>query len=241
MSDRNRFDVIPMFRSPAPRRRLRLLLLLFMLPCVALAAPTQPAEVIDPAVVAALANRMSQQLDKGDSFDEKVWLQTSKPKLARYVTLEKEQDLILERVYLEAAYHGVDPDLLLALMQIESRFDRFAVSSAGAQGLMQVMPFWRNEIGRPQDNLTEIETNISYGTAILAQYLVESRGDLTDALTRYNGSRGRLNYPNLVIGAYTSRWQKMRTNDELPQLQAACKAYPLMACQSVKSAQRWYQ
>ncbi len=129
----------------------------------------------------------------------------------------------------------MDPDLVLAVMQVESRFDRFAVSSAGAQGLMQVMPFWRNEIGRPQDNLTQIETNVRYGTAILAQYLSEARGDLIDALARYNGSRGRLNYPELVVYAYRARWQT-QTTDDLPKLQAGCMAYGLAACNAIKSA-----
>ena len=123
----------------------------------------------------------------------------------------------------------MDPDLVLAVMQVESRFDRFAVSSAGAQGLMQVMPFWRREIGRPQDNLTQIETNVRYGTAILGHYLSVSRGDLIDALARYNGSRGRLNYPELVIYAYRARWQT-QTTDDLPTLRAGCMAYGLAAC-----------
>ena len=114
---------------------------------------------------------MSDEVDHGDHFDAQVWLLSSVPKLARYVTNDAEHELILRTVYREANRHDMDPDLVMAVMQVESRFDRFAVSSAGAQGLMQVMPFWRNEIGRPQDNLTQIETNVRYGTAILAQYL----------------------------------------------------------------------
>jgi hypothetical protein len=128
----------------------------------------------------------------------------------------------------------MDPDLVLALMQVESRFDRFAVSSAGAQGLMQVMPFWRTEIGRPQDNLTHIETNVRYGTAILAHYLTVTRGDLIDALARYNGSHGRMNYPELVVYAYRARWQT-QTTDDLPKLRAGCLAYGLNACKGIKS------
>jgi hypothetical protein len=96
-----------------------------------------------------------------------VWLLSSVPKLSRYVTNDEEQELILRTVYREANRHDMDPDLVMAVMQVESRFDRFAVSSAGAQGLIQVMPFWRKEIGRPQDNLTQIETNVPYATAIL--------------------------------------------------------------------------
>jgi len=234
MSDRNRLDVIAMSRSPV-RRRIGFALLL-ALPLLASAAPSQPPrDEIDPAVIDALARTMSEELDQGDHFDAQVWLLSSAPKIARYVSVEKERELILRIVYREATRHKIDPDLVLALMQVESKFDRFAVSSAGAQGLMQVMPFWRIEIGRPQDNLTQIETNIRYGTTILAQYLVEARGDLIDALARYNGSRGRLNYPELVVYAYRARWQT-QTTDDLPQLRAGCMNYSLAACSTVRSA-----
>ena len=204
------------------------------LPLVAVAAAPAP-QPIDPLVIDALARSMSDEVEHGDHFDAQVWLLSSVPKLARYVSNDQERELILRIVYRESNRHDMDPDLVLAVMQVESRFDRFAVSSAGAQGLMQVMPFWRNEIGRPQDNLTQIETNVRYGTAILAQYLTEARGDLIDALARYNGSRGRLNYPELVVYAYRARWQT-QTTDDLPKLQAGCKAYSLAACHAVKSA-----
>jgi len=194
--------------------------------------PHQQQQPIDPEVIDALARSMSVEVDQNDHFDAQVWLLSSVPKLARYVADAKEQELILRCVYREANRHQIDPDLLLAVMQVESRFDRFAVSSAGAQGLMQVMPFWRNEIGRPQDNLTQIETNVRYGTAILSHYLGKARGDLIDALARYNGSRGLLNYPELVVYAYRSRWQT-QTTDDLPKLRAGCIAYGLAACGSI--------
>jgi len=236
MSDRKRLDVIAMLRSPPALRRRIGFALLVALPLFAFAAPSQPPrDEIDPAVIDALARTMSQELDQGDHFDAQVWLLSSAPKIARYVSVEKEREQILQMVYREATRHKIDPDLVLALMQVESKFDRFAVSSAGAQGLMQVMPFWRIEIGRPQDNLTQIDTNIRYGTAILAQYLVEARGDLIDALARYNGSRGRLNYPELVVYSYRARWQT-QTTDDLPQLRAGCMNYSLAACSAVKSA-----
>ena len=206
-----------------------------------LSAAPEPQQ-IDPEVVAALARSVSNDVAEGDPYDAQVWLLSSIPKLARYVSSEDEQELILRTVYSEAKRHDrmypnqkMDPDLVLALIQVESRFDRFAVSSAGAQGLMQVMPFWRNEIGRPQDNLTQIETNVRYGTAILGQYVREARNDLVDALARYNGSRGRRDYPELVVHAYRMRWQTQTTAD-LPLLQAGCRAYSLSACNAVKSA-----
>ncbi len=214
-------------------RRVGLVVLL-LLPLIAIAAAP---EEIDPQVIDALARSMSDDLDHGDHFDAQVWLLSSVPKLARYVKNEKEQELILRTVYRESNRHDMDPDLVLAVMQVESRFDRFAVSRVGAQGLMQVMPFWRNEIGRPQDNLTQIKTNVRYGTAILGQYLSEAHGDLIDALARYNGSRGRLNYPELVVYAYRAKWQTQST-DVLPRLEAGCRAYSLAACHAVKSTHR---
>jgi hypothetical protein len=235
MIDRSRIEPATVTRSPPKSSwRCTAFFVALFLPLVALAAPPAP-QPIDPLVIDALARSMSDEVEHGDHFDAQVWLLSSVPKLARYVSNDQERELILRMVYREANRHEMDPDLVLAVMQVESRFDRFAVSSAGAQGLMQVMPFWRNEIGRPQDNLTQIETNVRYGTAILAQYLTEARGDLIDALARYNGSRGRLNYPELVVYAYRARWQT-QTTDDLPKLQAGCQAYSLAACHAVKSA-----
>ncbi|HEY6599869.1 MAG TPA: lytic transglycosylase domain-containing protein [Pseudomonadales bacterium] len=203
-------------------------ILLCAFPGLVEAATATPKEV-DAGVIDALARSMSVEIDKNDHFDAQVWLLSSVPKLARYVANDDEQQLILRSVYREANRNAMDPDLVLAVMQVESRFDQFAVSKAGAQGLMQVMPFWRYEIGRPQDNLTQIETNVRYGAAILGHYLRVSRNDLIDALARYNGSRGRLNYPELVIYAYRARWQT-QTTDDLPTLRAGCSAYGLAAC-----------
>jgi soluble lytic murein transglycosylase-like protein len=191
-------------------------------------AATAPEEV-DPAIIDALARSMASEAADGDHFDAQVWLLSSVPKLARYVADDSERTTMLKSIYRESSRQQLDPDLVLAVMQVESAFDRYAVSRVGAQGLMQVMPFWRNEIGRPQDNLTEIETNIRYGTTILAHYLSVARGDLIDALARYNGSRGRLDYPELVVYAYRARWQT-QSNDQLPTLQAGCMSYSLVAC-----------
>jgi soluble lytic murein transglycosylase-like protein len=242
MIDRIPIDLdIASSRSPKSLWRWIPFVALLCLPLAAGAA-SPSAQEIDPDVVAALARSVSNDVEEGDPYDAQVWLLSSLPKVARYVVNKTEQELILRTVYREAKRHDklypnqkMDPDLVLALMQVESRFDRFAVSSAGAQGLMQVMPFWRNEIGRPQDNLTQIETNVRYGTAILGQYVREARNDLFDALARYNGSRGRPDYPELVVRAYRTRWQT-QTTDDLPMLQAGCRAYSLAACNAVRSA-----
>ncbi len=199
--------------------------LLVFAPSGLLASTAEP----DPALIDLLARSMAAETDQTDHFDAQVWLMSSTPKVVRYVSDEDERTLLLQDVYREAARHDLDPDLILSVIQIESAFDRFAVSVAGAQGLMQVMPFWRTEIGRPQDNLTNVSTNIKYGSAILAHYLNVSRGDLVDALARYNGSRGKLNYPELVIRAYRGTWQTL-SNDALPGLTNGCRSYGLAAC-----------
>jgi soluble lytic murein transglycosylase-like protein len=221
------------FLSQGAQRWLRRLLYLTLLHSGAAgAAPaTAPVEV-DPGVIDALARALARDSDQPDRYDAQVWLLSSVPKISRWVADETERTSILTTVYRESSRHKMDPDLVLSVMQVESAFDRFAVSSAGAQGLMQVMPFWRQLIGRPQDNLTQIDTNVRYGTAILAQYLHETRGDLIDALARYNGSRGRLDYPELVVYAYRTRWQTQATED-LPTLRAGCLSYGLAACSPV--------
>jgi len=187
------------------------------------------AEEPDPVLVARLARAMADDAGQSDHFDAEVWLLSTAPKIARFVADEQERLQILDTVYQQARRNGIDADLILAVMHVESAFDRFAISKVGAQGLMQVMPFWRNEIGRPQDNLTDVVTNIRYGSTILAHYLEVSKGDLIEALARYNGSRGRLHYPELVVYRYRGTWQTL-SNDELPELTAGCAAYGLAAC-----------
>ena len=113
---------------------------------------------------------------------------------------------LLRAVHREASKADLKPDLVLALIEIESRFDNYAISSAGAQGLMQVMPFWKKEIGRPDDNLTDINTNLSYGCRILQFYLQKEKGNWMHALARYNGSYGKYWYPERVMDAWRKRW-----------------------------------
>lgn len=183
----------------------------------------------DPALIEKLAISLADTSEAADRFDAEVWLRASEQRLVRYLQSHDERLELLRIVYREAHRQNLDADLVLAVMQVESAFDRFAISRVGAQGLMQVMPFWREEIGRPQDNLTEVETNIRYGTTILAHYLDVARNDLVDALARYNGSRGRLKYPELVVTAWRKTWRN-KTSADLPQLQASCRSYGLRAC-----------
>jgi len=189
---------------------------------------SRPA-TIDSSLVVKLAQTMAAEQETADRFDAQVWLAASEQRLSRYLKSRSERLDLLKTVYREAHRQNLDPDLVLAVMQIESAFDRYAISRVGAQGLMQVMPFWRLEIGRPQDNLTELDTNVRYGTTILAYYLEVANNDLVDALARYNGSRGRLIYPEKVVTAWRKRWRN-KTASDLPVLLATCSTYRLQAC-----------
>lgn len=145
-----------------------------------------------------------------DSFDDRfaaaVWLTDMSARLERQVRDPEERMHILTRVHHEATLVGLAPELVLAVIETESNFDRYAVSVAGALGLMQVMPFWLDEIGRPEDNLLHINTNLRYGCTILKFYLDKENGDLRRALGRYNGSLGKRKYPNKVIDKLTKKW-----------------------------------
>ena len=204
-----------------------LLLLIGLIPSPASAAKS--AQQLDTQLLDRLADAMAKQAPESDLFDAQVWLVATDTRLQRYVKDADSRVRILRSVYTQATDKDIEPDLVLAVMHVESFFDPYAISRVGAQGLMQVMPFWRKELGRDQDNLTHIETNIRYGTTILAYYIERSEGDLVDALARYNGSRGRLKYPELVVDRWRRFWQS-RTLSEQPELQSSCDKYDLKAC-----------
>jgi soluble lytic murein transglycosylase-like protein len=142
----------------------------------------------------------------GDRFDAEVWLLDMSTRLSRYVDDPRERLEILRAVHYEATRAELNPELVLAVIDIESRFDRFAISRVGARGLMQVMPFWLKELNRPDDNLFEITTNLRMGCTILKYYLDKSKGDLRKALARYNGSLGKRKYPDKVFTALSEKW-----------------------------------
>jgi soluble lytic murein transglycosylase-like protein len=147
-----------------------------------------------------------------DSFEDRyhaeVWLTDMSARLARQVKDPEERMEILTRVHYEASRVELPPELILAVIEVESNFDRYAISVAGALGLMQVMPFWKDEIGRPDDNLNHVDTNLRYGCTILKFYLDKENGDLRRALGRYNGSLGKRKYPNKVIDKLSYKWFK---------------------------------
>ncbi|NOR42389.1 MAG: transglycosylase SLT domain-containing protein, partial [Gammaproteobacteria bacterium] len=115
---------------------------------------------------------------------------------------------LLKQVHHEASLAKLQPELVLAVIEVESYFDSYAVSSAGAQGIMQVMPFWLKEIGRPNDNLIVLQTNLRMGCTILKYYMDMEKNDLHKALARYNGSRGSRVYSNKVLNALRNHWYK---------------------------------
>lgn len=139
-------------------------------------------------------------------WTSRQWLTAMEPRLARFVADPAMRVYLLEAIHREARLAGLAPEIVLAVIQVESAFKPDAVSSAGALGLMQIMPFWVAELGRPSDDLFDPTLNLRYGCTILAHYLNIERGDLTRALARYNGSRGRTWYPERVLRAWTERW-----------------------------------
>ncbi len=132
------------------------------------------------------------------SFEQQVWQRDIQQVIQRWVSNQKEAESIARSVYVYSIRFDLSPELLLALIAVESRFDHFAVSNVGARGLMQVMPFWKKELGQPNDNLFEIETNIRYGSFILKHYIKRYKTERR-ALAAYNGSLGRDKYPNKVF------------------------------------------
>ena len=177
--------------------------------CLALlATPIGAAaeQVPDPELREVLRAAASEADSFEDRFHAEVWLTDMSARLARQVRDPEERMKILTRVHYEAARVDLPPELILAVIEVESNFDRYAVSVAGALGLMQVMPFWKDEIGRPDDNLNHIDTNLRYGCTILKYYLDKENGDLRRALGRYNGSLGKRKYPNKVIDKLSRKW-----------------------------------
>lgn len=202
---------------PVPRRalacaraaaRLLLLALFVSVPLAVNAAATTPP---DPVERARLRGTLERTIASADSFehrfDAEVWLLSMSQRLAPFLRDPADRLELLQLVHREARRADLAPELVLALIEVESGFDRFAISHAGAQGLMQVMPFWLNELERPQDNLFDVVTNLQFGCTILRHYLDIEQGDMTRALARYNGSLGSYRYPAAVISRLQRRWR----------------------------------
>jgi soluble lytic murein transglycosylase-like protein len=161
---------------------------------------------MDPELRGVVAASIEPTRCFDDKYERAVWFATMEPRLTRYVADDGEREQILHAVHCEARRVNIPPELVLAVMDVESRFDRYAVSSAGAVGLMQVMPFWPRELGMTNDQLVRIADNVRMGTTILGYYLRKERGDYQRALQRYNGSLGRPKYSDAVIERLATRW-----------------------------------
>ncbi|HEU4844142.1 MAG TPA: lytic transglycosylase domain-containing protein [Burkholderiaceae bacterium] len=175
-------------------------------------AGSQKEEALADAVRLALSNAILDARPPRPSFrnpaDEQryqVWLMQMSVRLARRLPDQQQRTEFLETAWYEAHRAGLDPGLVLGLIQVESAYRKYAVSMVGARGYMQVMPFWTNVIGdRNRSALFNMQTNLRYGCAILRMYLDMEAGNLYLALGRYNGSRGRPEYPNAVLSAWNN-------------------------------------
>jgi soluble lytic murein transglycosylase-like protein len=191
---------------------LRTLLTLLVAAAAAAALPTvaqagaQQYEPLSASVQAAMSRAISDkgvpQLRFKEPEDGYRWLLEMSERLAKRIPDAKYRVELLKTVHYEATRAGLDPQLVLGIIYVESGFKKYAVSKAGARGLMQVMPFWVGLIGVGDHNLFHLRTNIRYGCVILRHYLDIEKGDLYRALGRYNGSLGKPDYPNLVLAAW---------------------------------------
>jgi soluble lytic murein transglycosylase-like protein len=173
-------------------------------------AGNQVYEPLSASVQAALTKAVADQAVPYLAFENEVearsWLDVMSVRLAKRIPDRVQREELLVTVHYEAKRAGLDPQLVLGLIQVESAFRKYALSSAGARGFMQVMPFWQNLIGARDQNLFHMRTNLRFGCVILRHYLDIERGDLYRALGRYNGSLGRPEYPNLVLAAWRGKW-----------------------------------
>jgi len=165
-------------------------------------------QTVDPKLRQLLTQAINSSQSFDDRFHAEVWLLDMSNRLKQFVKNEKTRLDILKKVHFEAQRTQIEPELILALIEVESHFDSYAISKSGAQGMMQIMPFWLDEIGHPDDNLIEIGTNLRMGSTILKYYLDMEKNDLHKALARYNGSKGSRVYSNKVLKALRTHWYK---------------------------------
>ena len=173
-------------------------------------AGAQIYEPLSASVRAALYKAVSDHAVPYLAFESeaeaRAWLTVMSARLAKRMPDRVAREEFLVTVHYEAKRAGLDPQMVLGLIQVESAFRKYALSSAGARGYMQVMPFWVNLIGGGDQNLFHLRTNLRFGCVILRHYLDIERGDLFRALGRYNGSLGRAEYPNTVLAAWRGFW-----------------------------------
>ena len=164
-----------------------------------------PTGQMEPELRKALVDAIGAS-EFSDRFEAEVWLTDMSGRLKKAIPDAKERLNFLRMLHTEATRARIPPELALAVVHVESGFNRYAISSAGAQGYMQIMPFWLKEIGKPGDSLFKPQTNLRMGCTILRFYLDKEKGKLVGALQRYNGSYGKPDYPYRVLDAYNKQW-----------------------------------
>ena len=182
--------------------------------CAHAQAGNQKEEALADSVRLALASAIRDARPPQPSFRDQAarlryqqWLGTMSDRLKRKLPDAQHRTEFLETAWYEANRAGLDPGLVLGLIQVESAYRKYAVSIVGARGYMQVMPFWTGVIGdNDRSRLFHMQTNLRYGCAILRMYLDMEAGNLYLALGRYNGSRGKPEYPNAVLAAW-KKWE----------------------------------
>ncbi len=163
-------------------------------------------EQIDPELKALLKKAASESDSFNDRFDAEVWLADMSKRLEKKLPYPAYRVELLKNIHYEATRAGLQPELVLAVIHVESNFNPYAISIAGARGLMQVMPFWLKEIGKPGDSLFRTQTNLRYGCTILKYYIDKEKGNLINALARYNGSPGQRSYPAKIYQVLRANW-----------------------------------
>jgi soluble lytic murein transglycosylase-like protein len=173
-------------------------------------AGAQQEETLSNSVKSLMQKSVSDsaapKLFFSSEIEAKKWLDTMSERLQKRIPDQAMREDFLRTVHYEATRAGLDPQLVLGLIQVESGFKRYAVSSVGARGFMQVMPFWVSNIGAPDHNLFHLRLNLRYGCTILRHYLDIEHGDLYRALGRYNGSLGQPQYPTMVVATWRRYW-----------------------------------
>jgi soluble lytic murein transglycosylase-like protein len=172
-------------------------------------AGAQVEEQLARSVVSGLQRAIADNPAPND-YSSKPELRAWMGEMSRRLTVKfpdtRTRDEFVATVYYEATRAGLDPQLVLGVIQYESNFRKYAISPADARGFMQVMPFWTKLIGAPDHNLFHLRTNLRYGCVILRFYLDKENGDLYRALGRYNGSLGQPEYPNAVLATINRNW-----------------------------------
>jgi soluble lytic murein transglycosylase-like protein len=173
-------------------------------------AGNQKEEQLSNSVKALMQKSISDlgapKLIFANDVEGQTWLYEMSERLKKRLPDQTYREEFLRSVHYEATRAGLDPQMVLGLIQVESGFKKYAVSSVGARGYMQVMPFWVKSIGASDHNLFHLKLNLRYGCTILRHYVDIEKGDLYRALGRYNGSLGKPQYPNLVLGAWRKNW-----------------------------------